>query len=428
MKISELKANPNNPRVVKDAKFAKAVNSLLCFPKMLPKRKMIIDRQGNNITLGGNVRLRAIEHIAKISSATFEELCLSAGAKEDAIAVWEQVRKTKSIPDEWVDNADEFTEEEKQRFILADNVGFGEWDWDILANRWDAVELEEIGLDLPDLFKDAHEVEAQEDDYESPDIDTVQTDIVPGDLFEIGEHRLLCGDSTTTDSYDRLMQGEQADMCVTDPPYNVAYEGGTKDKLKIQNDDMSASDFYQFLYDFYTALTTCTKKGGAIYVWHASSEVVNFAKAMMDAGWLLKQQLIWVKNSMVIGRQDYQWKHEACLYGWLEGAAHNWYSDRSQTTVIEFNRPNRNAEHPTMKPVGLFGYQIQNSSKRGDIVIDPFAGSGTTMVACEETGRKARVIELDPKYCAVIIDRMIKAFPGIEIKKNGEPYIPDAMS
>ena len=211
MKISELKANPNNPRVVKDAKFAKAVNSLLCFPKMLPKRKMIIDRQGNNITLGGNVRFRAIEHIAKISSATFEELCLSAGAKEDAIAVWEQVRKTKSIPDEWVDNADEFTEEEKQRFIVADNVGFGEWDWDILANDWDAVQLEDWGLELPDLFKDAQEVKAKEDDYESPDIDTVQTDIVPGDLFEIGEHRLLCGDSTTTDSYDRLMQGEQRD-------------------------------------------------------------------------------------------------------------------------------------------------------------------------------------------------------------------------
>jgi len=151
MKISELKANPNNPRVVKDAKFAKAVNSLLCFPKMLPKRKMIIDRQGNNITLGGNVRFRAIEHIAKISSATFEELCLSAGAKEDAIAVWEQVRKTKSIPDEWVDNADEFTEEEKQRFIVADNVGFGEWDWDILANDWEPLELSAWGLDIPGI-------------------------------------------------------------------------------------------------------------------------------------------------------------------------------------------------------------------------------------------------------------------------------------
>ena len=149
MKITELRANPNNPRVVRDAKFTKAVNSLLCFPKMLPKRKMIIDRQGNNITLGGNVRFRAIEHIAKISAADFEELCQAAGAKEDAVAVWQQVRKTKSIPDEWVDNADEFTDEEKQRFIISDNVGFGEWDWDILANDWDALELGEWGLEVP---------------------------------------------------------------------------------------------------------------------------------------------------------------------------------------------------------------------------------------------------------------------------------------
>lgn len=405
IKISLLKNNtgqveglPKNPRLIKDQKYAKLKASLESDPEMMELREVIAyDNDGELVVICGNMRLRALKEL---------------GIKEVPVKV---------LPKE--------TPAEKLRaYTIKDNVGFGEDSWDDLANDWDAVELEEWGLELPDLFEGAQEVEAKEDDYESPDIDTVQTDIVPGDLFEIGEHRLLCWDSTTTDSYDRLMQGEQADMCVTDPPYNVAYEGKTEDKMKIQNDSMSASDFYQFLYDFYTALTTCTKKGGAIYVWHASSEVVNFAKAMMDAGWLLKQQLIWVKNSMVMGRQDYQWKHEPCLYGWLEGAAHNWYSDRSQTTVIEFNRPNRNSEHPTMKPVGLFGYQIQNSSKRGDIVIDPFAGSGTTMVACEETGRKARVIELDPKYCAVIIDRMIKAFPGIEIKKNGEPYIPEAMS
>lgn len=405
IKISELKNNtgqveglPKNPRFIKDHKYAKLKASLEADPEMMELREVIAyDNNGELVVICGNMRLRALKEL---------------GVKEVPVKV---------LPKE--------TPAEKLRaYTIKDNVGFGEDSWDDLANDWNPVELEEWGLELPDLFGDAQEVDAQEDDYESPDVDTIETDIVPGDLFEIGEHRLLCGDSTTTDSYDRLMQGEQADMCVTDPPYNVAYEGKTADKMKIQNDSMSASAFYQFLYDFYTALTTCTKKGGAIYVWHASSEVVNFAKAMVDAGWLLKQQLIWVKNSMVMGRQDYQWKHEPCLYGWLEGAAHNWYSDRSQTTVIEFNRPNRNAEHPTMKPVGLFAYQIQNSSKKGDIVIDPFAGSGTTMVACEETGRKARVIELDPKYCAVIIDRMIKAFPGIEIKKNGEAYIAEAMA
>jgi site-specific DNA-methyltransferase (adenine-specific) len=210
-----------------------------------------------------------------------------------------------------------------------------------------------------------------------------------------------------------------ADMVVTDPPYNVAYEGATKDKLTIINDSMSNDDFYNFLYDFYTALTTAVKKGGAIYVWHASSEIVNFGKALVDAGWLLKQQLIWVKSSMVMGRQDYQWKHEPCLYGWLDGGSHNWYGDRKQTTVIEFDRPSRNAEHPTMKPIGLFGYQIENSSKVNDIVIDAFGGSGTTMVACHQLKRKARLVEFDPKYCDVIVNRMRKLDPDIVILKNG---------
>ena len=170
-------------------------------------------------------------------------------------------------------------------------------------------------------------------------------------------------------------------------------------KLKLKNPN------YKFLYDFYVALTSAVKKGGAIYVWHASSEVINFGKAMVDAGWLLKQQLIWVKNTMVLGRQDYQWKHEPCLYGWLAGDIHKWYSDRKQTTIINFDKPQRNGEHPTMKPIGLFGYQIENSSKIGDLVIDAFGGSGTTMVACEQLKRKARLIELDPKYCDVIIQR-----------------------
>lgn len=270
---------------------------------------------------------------------------------------------------------------------------------------------EQWGIDV------ATKLEAVEDDF---DVDSVtKTDIMLGDLFEIGEHRLLCGDSTQTDTFEKLMQGELADMVITDPPYNVAYEGKTKEALTIDNDSMSNDDFYKFLYDFYSALTTAVKKGAAIYVWHASSEIINFGKAMVDAGWLLKQQLIWVKNTMVMGRQDYQWKHEPCLYGWLDGAAHKWHSDRKQTTVIEWDKPQRNGEHPTMKPIGLFAYQIGNSSKKGDIVIDAFGGSGTTMVACHEIGRKARLVEYDPKYCQVIIDRMRKLDPSLIIKRNG---------
>jgi DNA modification methylase len=386
VKISEVKTNPKNPRLIKDDKFKKLVKSIQEFPQMLEIRPIVVDE--NNIVLGGNMRLKA---------------CKEAGLKEVFIV-----------------KADNLTEQQKDEFIVKDNVGFGEWDWDSLANEWDVEKLEEWGLDLP-VDLSVTELEAEEDDFDVPE-GGIKTDIVIGDLFEIGEHRLLCGDSTQTDTFEKLMQGELADMVVTDPPYNVAYEGGTKEKLTIENDSMGNDDFYKFLYDFYTALTTAVKKGGAIYVWHASSEIINFAKAMVDAGWLLKQQLIWVKNSMVMGRQDYQWKHEPCLYGWLKGDSHKWYSDRKQTTIIEFDKPNRNAEHPTMKPIGLFAYQIENSSKIGDIVIDAFGGSGTAMIACEQLKRKARVIEFDPRYCQVILERMIKLDPTLKVKKNGEDY------
>jgi site-specific DNA-methyltransferase (adenine-specific) len=386
VKISEVKTNPKNPRLIKDDKFRKLVKSIQEFPQMLELRPIVVDE--NNIVLGGNMRLKA---------------CKEAGLKEVYIV-----------------KAENLTELQKDEFIVKDNVGFGEWDWDMLANEWDTEKIQDWGLDLP-VDLSVTELEAEEDDFSVPE-GGIETDIVLGDLFEIGEHRLLCGDSTQTDTFEKLMQGELADMVVTDPPYNVAYEGKTKDALTIENDSMGNDDFYKFLYDFYSALTTAVKKGGAIYVWHASSEVINFGKAMVDAGWLLKQQLIWVKNTMVMGRQDYQWKHEPCLYGWLKGDSHKWYSDRKQTTVIEWDKPSRNGEHPTMKPIGLFSYQIENSSKVGDIVIDAFGGSGTTMVACEQIKRKARVIEYDPKYCQVIIDRMIKLDPTLKVKKNGEDY------
>jgi len=382
--INQIKSNPENPRVIKDDKFKKLVKSIEEFPEMLNLRPIVVNK--DMVILGGNMRHKAAK---------------DAGLKEIPIIIAE--------------NLDEAKERE---FIIKDNVGFGEWDWEALANLWEPDELYDWGLDLPLDFETVEEAEALEDDFEVND--DIETDIVLGDLFEIGEHRLLCGDSTQTDTFAKLMDGELADMVITDPPYNVDYEGKTKDALKIDNDSMGNDEFYKFLYDFYTALSTAVKKGGAIYVWHASSEIINFAKAMVDAGWLLKQQLIWVKNTMVMGRQDYQWKHEPCLYGWLDGGSHKWYSDRKQTTIIEFDKPSRNAEHPTMKPVGLFGYQIQNSSKKGDIVIDAFGGSGTAMIACQELGRKARVIEYDPKYCQVIIDRMKKLDPTLTIKRNGQ--------
>lgn len=389
MNLNELKENSSNPRFIRDEKFKKLVQSIKDFPKMMELRPIIIDN--DNVILGGNMRFKALKEL-----------------------------KYKEVPDTWIKHAETLTEDEKKRFIITDNVGFGEWDFDMLANEWNEDELKEWGMDLP-VFEDAEILEAKEDDFDVPE-GGVETDIVLGDLFEIGEHKLICGDSCQTDTYLKLMGSEMADMTITDPPYNVSYKGKTKDALEIENDSMANDDFYQFLYDFYSALTTAVKKGGTIYVWHASSEIINFGKAMVDSGWLLKQQLIWVKTTMVMGRQDYQWKHEPCLYGWLEGAKHNWYSDRKQTTVINFDKPMRNGEHPTMKPIGLFAYQIENSSKKGDIVIDSFGGSGTTMVACEQLKRKARIIELDPRYCQVILNRMIKLDPTLVIKRNGELY------
>lgn len=383
VKTTDIHANENNPRILKDDKFKKLVQSIKDFPEMLEIRPIVVNN--DMMVLGGNMRLKAIQEI---------------GLKE--------------IP---IIKAENLTEEQQREFLIKDNVGFGEWDWDALANDWDADELKDWGMDLPADFN-PEEIEPQEDDYDIPE-GGVDTDIVLGDVFDIGNHRLICGDSTQTDTFERLTEGELVDMVVTDPPYNVNYEGGTNEKLKIENDNMGDKEFYKFLYDFYVAAGAYTKPGGAWYVWHADSEGANFRQAMKDSGLLVKQCLIWVKSSMVLGRQDYQWKHEPCLYGWKDGAAHQWYSDRKQTTVLEFQKPSRNGEHPTMKPVELFAYQISNSSKKGDKVLDAFGGSGTTMVACEQLGRKAYVVEFDPRYCQVIVDRMKQLNPNITIKKNG---------
>ena len=385
--LSKVKSNPKNPRVIKDDKFKKLVQSITEFPEMMEKRPLVCvtDVDGKIFPLGGNMRLKAITEI---------------GYKE--------------IPDTWITMADEWTEDKRREFIIKDNVGFGEWNWDELANDWDSEQLADWGLDIPG-FEVAHE--ATEDDFDG--VPPKEPITVLGDLYELNEHRLHCASSTETDSFEKIFDGQLADLVITDPPYNVDYKGGTKEGLKIKNDNMSDGDFYQFLYDFYTALGSYTKAGGAWYVWHADLEGANFRKAMADSGIQVRQCLIWVKNSMVMGRQDYQWKHEPCLYGWKEGAAHGWYNDRKQTTVLNFDRPQRNAEHPTMKPIPLIAYQMGNSSKAGDIVADGFGGSGTTMVAAHQTDRRCRMMELDPRYCQVIVDRMRKLEPGIKVLKNG---------
>ena len=380
--IKEIKENQNNPRYVVDSKFKKLVKSIKEFPEMLEKRPIVVDE--NMIVLGGNMRLKA---------------CKSAGLFEV-----------------YVHQAIGWTAEQKQEFIIKDNVGFGEWDWDILANEWDTKKLNEWGLDLPEF--DEIQLDAEEDDYTEPE--QMKVDVVLGDLIEIGSHRLLCGDSTDADQVAKLMNGEKADMVHTDPPYNINYEGGSKKRDKIANDKLD--DFPKFLYDAYITLTTALKKGGAIYVWHASTETHNFIQQFINSGFLFKSYIVWNKNNSTFGRSDYHWKHEPCIYGWLDGASHKWHGDRKQTTVWDIDRPSRSDEHPTMKPIALCSNALENSSKVNDIILDTFLGSGSTMVAAHQLKRKCYGMELDPKYCQVIIDRMLKLDPDLKVKINGKKY------
>lgn len=315
----------------------------------------------------------------------------------------------------------DLTLEREREFNIRHNKNTGSFDMDALANFFDPEELKEYGFEDYELgvdgfdFEEEEKTEGVEDDFneELP----VEPKTVLGDLYELNGHRLHCASSTEVDAVEKLMDGKEFDCVVTDPPYNVAYEGKTKDKLTIKNDSMGDGDFYQFLLDFYTTFGSYTKKGGAWYVWFADVEIVNFTKSFVDADLKLSQVLIWKKQSLVMGRKDYHFIHEPCIYGWKEGAAHNWYSDRKQTTVFEFERPSRNDIHPTMKPIPLIVYQIQNSSKEGQIIGDGFLGSGTTLIASEQTGRICYGQELDPKYCDVIVKRWVKY-----MKENNKEY------
>jgi DNA modification methylase len=298
------------------------------------------------------------------------------------------------------------SEDEKVGLALADNRSsdLSEWDHEMLR------QLSEEH-DLAPWFEDdellAEVLEPEQGNTDPDDVPEPPADPItkPGDLWILGNHRLLCGDSTDTVALERLMENKPADLWLTDPPYNVSYEGKTKDALTIKNDSMKDGEFRQFLHDVYVAANCFLRPGAVFYIWHADSEGYNFRGAAADTGWKVRQCLIWLKSCMVMGRQDYQWKHEPCLYGWTEGAAHYWGSDRKQTTILEFDKPRRNGEHPTMKPVELFEYQMANSTKQGDVVLDSFGGSGTTIIAAERIHRHARLMELDPAYCDVIVKR-----------------------
>ncbi|HEQ9747617.1 TPA: ParB N-terminal domain-containing protein [Streptococcus pyogenes] len=304
--------------------------------------------------------------------------------------------------------ADDLSEEQIKAFRLADNkVGeIAVWDLDLLNEELNDIldlDMSAFGFDVLDNLDDLIEDEKDLDDFTGTVPDEPKSKL--GDIYQLGSHKLMCGDSTNGADVKKLMNGELADLLLTDPPYNVAYEGKTKDSLTIKNDSMDNDSFRQFLVNAFSSANEVMKPGAVFYIWHADSEGYNFRGACFDIGWTVRQCLIWNKNSMVLGRQDYHWKHEPCLYGWKDGAGHLWASDRKQTTVIDYEKPQRNGVHPTMKPVGLFDYQIKNNTKGSDIVLDLFGGSGTTLIACESNGRHARLMEYDPKYVDVIIKR-----------------------
>jgi DNA modification methylase len=293
-----------------------------------------------------------------------------------------------------------------------------------------------LGVDETELTKLlAGPENVSEDDF---DVDAeLQKPIVSklGDVWLLGNHRLVCGDSTTEEDIAKLMDNKAAALVLTDPPYNVNYgdkakmlgnyDKGHRNTSTILNDNMDDEKFLRFLTDSFSRMYEHSKKGAAIYVFHADSEGYNFRCAFKAAGYSLRQCLIWAKSSLVMGRQDYQWMHEPVLYGWKDGASHAWYSDRKQTTLIHYEKSKQNDVHPTMKPVGLCGYFISNSSKEGDIVLDPFGGSGSTLIACEQMGRACYTAELDPKYCDVIVNRykeQVRSDSEVFLTRDGTVY------
>lgn len=309
--------------------------------------------------------------------------------------------------------ASHLTDAQRRAYIIADNrlaLDAG-WDEEMLAVEFADLDAMDFDLSLTGFTLDEiAEITADEIAEGLTDEDSVPEVVddpvsAMGDVWLLGKNRLMCGDSTSIESLEQLCKGQLVDMWLTDPPYNVAYEGKTKDALTIKNDSMADDQFRQFLRDCYVAADAVMKSGAVFYIWHADAEGYNFRGAAQDAGWKVRQCLIWKKSTLVMGRQDYHWKHEPCLYGWKEGAGHLWAADRKQTTILEFDKPSRNGEHPTMKPVELFEYQMLNNTKGGDIVLDSFGGSGTTIIAAEKNGRVGYLMELDPKYCDVIIKR-----------------------
>ena len=442
IKLSQININARNPRKISDKQLERLVRSILIFPEMQTLRPIVIDE--TYTALGGNMRYRALTAISEKSPAEIN-MMLANGCKGYAQKTEAERQNLRDYWEAWLADptaiivrADQLTEEQKREFIIKDNVAFGEWDDETLSEDFDPDELLDWGLG--DFDDEPEDNDADEDDYGEEDAANAPTRCNPGDVWELGRHRLMCGDSTKEADVAKLMGGEQTDLLLTDPPYNVDYQGGTKDKMKIANDNMDDVAFVGFLTAAFNCAIQAMRPGAAFYVWHADIKGYEFRTALKEVGLTLRETLIWVKNALVLGRQDYQWRHEPCLYGWKDGAAHYFVDDRSQSTVIEDagvdyrklkkdellklvlqltdvsvpntviyeDRPTKNDIHPTMKPVKLMARLIKNSTKQEQLVLDLFGGSGSTLIACEQINRKCFTMEYDPKYCDAILDRWEK--------------------
>ena len=330
---------------------------------------------------------------------------------------------------------DYLTEAQKKAYILADNRMAMDAGWDeellrveIEALQGEAFDVSLTGFDekeLADLFKDGSDSDAEDDDYDLSAALEKAAFVERGDLWTVGRHRLMCGDATSAEDVATLMDGRKANLILTDPPYGVSFKSSSG--LTIQNDSMKDEEFYHFLLASFKNMADHLEKGGAAYVFHADTEGLNFRRAFIDAGFHLAGCCIWVKDSLVLGRSDYQWKHEPVLYGFIQNGKHPWYSDRKQTTIWNFAKPKRNANHPTSKPLDLLGYPIGNSTQENAIVIDTFGGSGSTLMACEQMNRTCCTMELDEKYASVILRRYVDDTgdaDGVYVIRNGEklPY------
>lgn len=419
MNLDELTPNPNNPRKITDEKLEMLKKSLGEFGDL----SGIIFNVRSKQLVGGHQRVKALPPDAEIKIELRHDVPTKTGTVAEGFALIDGERfKYREV--DW----DEIRE--KAANIAANKHG-GEWDLPKLS-EW-LIELDHHNVDFDLVGFTSEELEnfmvpvekvPPGSDEDSVPSAPVTPNTKPGDIYHLGQHKLMCGDSTNLQQVTGLMDGELADMVFTDPPYNVAYEGS--DGQTIKNDDMDDEKFLQFCRDFCSSYMAAMKPGAAIYMFHADTEGANFRRAFLEAGFKFSSTLIWNKSSLIMGLRDYHWKHEPCLYGWKPGAAHNWYSDRTQTTVFDHAKGSGedNKMHPTCKPVSLVEYFMGNSSKRNDLVLDLFGGSGSTLIAAEKTDRRCFLMELDPKYCDVIVKRW-EQYTGQKAVLQRADYLPE---